>query len=144
MTYKKILCPGCNLPMLNGQMFNGMWGCHWDCTDKVREQERRDNPRPPTKSDLRWDELKKSIDEVGNLAIRLETENVKMLAIMAGLVVLWDADDCVTGSPQHGHQVPGKWDGDRQHPKGSTCEECAVYDAVRAMVAGKSGKARDV
>lgn len=83
MTIKKMLCPGCNLPMLNGQTFNGAYGCHWDCTDKVREQDRRENPRPPTESDLRWDELKKSIDEVGNLAIRLETENGQLRAQLA-------------------------------------------------------------
>lgn len=29
-------CPGCKLPMLNGQQFNGLLQCHWDCQDKVR------------------------------------------------------------------------------------------------------------
>jgi hypothetical protein len=30
-------CPGCNLPMIDGQVFNGLLKCHWDCQDKVRE-----------------------------------------------------------------------------------------------------------
>ncbi len=29
-------CPGCNLPMIDGQVFNGLLKCHWDCQDKVR------------------------------------------------------------------------------------------------------------
>lgn len=70
----KMMCPGCNLPMLDGQAFNGAYGCHWDCTGKVREQERRDNPRPPTESDLRWLEFKKSVEDLGDLAERLEKE----------------------------------------------------------------------
>lgn len=32
------LCPGCNLPMIDGQVFNGLLKCHWDCQDVVREQ----------------------------------------------------------------------------------------------------------
>jgi len=31
-------CPGCNLPMIDGQAFNGLLKCHWDCQDKVREK----------------------------------------------------------------------------------------------------------
>lgn len=31
-------CPGCNLPMINGQVFNGLLKCHWDCQDVVREK----------------------------------------------------------------------------------------------------------
>lgn len=30
-------CPGCEQPMLDGQVFNGLLGCHWDCSDKTRE-----------------------------------------------------------------------------------------------------------
>lgn len=30
-------CPGCNQPMIDGQIFNGLLKCHWDCQDKVRE-----------------------------------------------------------------------------------------------------------
>lgn len=29
-------CPGCNLPMVDGQVFNGLLKCHWDCQDVVR------------------------------------------------------------------------------------------------------------
>ncbi|UAV84626.1 hypothetical protein PHB09_131 [Pseudomonas phage PHB09] len=29
-------CPGCNLPMIEGQVFNGLLKCHWDCQNKVR------------------------------------------------------------------------------------------------------------
>ena len=31
-------CPGCNLPMIDGQTFNGLLRCHWDCQDVVREK----------------------------------------------------------------------------------------------------------
>ena len=30
-------CPGCNLPMIDGQWFNGLLKCHWDCQDIVRK-----------------------------------------------------------------------------------------------------------
>lgn len=30
------LCPGCNLEMKDGQVFNGLLKCHWDCQDAVR------------------------------------------------------------------------------------------------------------
>lgn len=30
-------CPGCNLPMINGQAFNGLLKCNWDCQDIVRK-----------------------------------------------------------------------------------------------------------
>lgn len=29
-------CPGCNKPMIDGQAFNGLLKCHWDCQDIVR------------------------------------------------------------------------------------------------------------
>lgn len=29
-------CPGCGLPMIDGQVFNGLLKCHWDCQDTVR------------------------------------------------------------------------------------------------------------
>jgi hypothetical protein len=31
-------CPGCNKPMLDGQTFNGLLQCHWDCQDIVKEK----------------------------------------------------------------------------------------------------------
>ena len=31
-------CPGCNQPMVDGQTFNGLLKCHWDCTDATREK----------------------------------------------------------------------------------------------------------
>lgn len=31
-----LLCPGCQQPMVDGQVFNGLLKCHWDCTDKTR------------------------------------------------------------------------------------------------------------
>jgi hypothetical protein len=31
-------CPGCNKPMINGQTFNGLLQCHWDCQDVVKEK----------------------------------------------------------------------------------------------------------
>lgn len=36
-------CPGCNLPMLDGQTFNGLLKCHWDCSDATREKMGSDN-----------------------------------------------------------------------------------------------------
>lgn len=29
-------CPGCNQPMIDGQTFDGLLKCHWDCRDVVR------------------------------------------------------------------------------------------------------------
>lgn len=29
-------CPGCNKPMIDGQVFNGLLKCHWDCQEVVR------------------------------------------------------------------------------------------------------------
>lgn len=31
-------CPGCNKPMLDGQVFNGLLKCHWDCQEVVRQK----------------------------------------------------------------------------------------------------------
>ncbi|WP_278939169.1 hypothetical protein [Pseudomonas helleri] len=31
-------CPGCNKPMIDGQVFNGLLKCHWDCQEVVREK----------------------------------------------------------------------------------------------------------
>lgn len=31
-------CPGCNKPMIDGQAFNGLLQCHWDCQDVVRKK----------------------------------------------------------------------------------------------------------
>lgn len=53
--------------------------------------------------------------------------------ILAELVSTWNVE-ADHGSPQHCHQVPGLWDGDSTHPKGSPCRECALYDQVRAHV----------
>lgn len=48
-----------------------------------------------------------------------------------------DADGATlgVGSPEHGHNVRGRWDGDSKHPKGSLCEECAAWDALRKYAA---------
>ncbi len=53
--------------------------------------------------------------------------------ILAELVSTWNVE-ADHGSPQHCHQVPGLWDGDSIHPKGSPCRECALYDQVRSHV----------
>lgn len=29
-------CPGCKKPMIDGQAFNGLLKCHWDCQDIVK------------------------------------------------------------------------------------------------------------
>lgn len=31
------LCPGCDKPMIDGQVFNGLLKCHWDCTEATKE-----------------------------------------------------------------------------------------------------------
>jgi hypothetical protein len=31
-------CPGCNKPMVDGQEFNGLLKCHWDCSDLTRDK----------------------------------------------------------------------------------------------------------
>lgn len=31
-------CPGCEQEMKEGQVFNGLLKCHWDCTDLTREK----------------------------------------------------------------------------------------------------------
>ena len=36
-------CPGCNLPMITGQVFNGLLKCHWDCQDVVRKNMGEEN-----------------------------------------------------------------------------------------------------
>lgn len=32
-----MICLGCGKPMIDGQVFNGLLKCHWDCTDAVRK-----------------------------------------------------------------------------------------------------------
>lgn len=49
---------------------------------------------------------------------------------LAALVRIWNHYQ-PTGSPEHCHQVPGRWDGDRRHKKGSICRECKLYDKMR-------------
>lgn len=53
--------------------------------------------------------------------------------VLERLVALWDRDECL-GSPNHDHLVPGKWDGDTKHPKGSKCLECEAYTDARALL----------
>ena len=36
-------CPGCNKPMIDGQVFNGLLKCHWDCQDVVRKNMGEEN-----------------------------------------------------------------------------------------------------
>lgn len=33
----ELMCPDCKKPMIDGQVFNGLLKCHWDCQEKVRE-----------------------------------------------------------------------------------------------------------
>lgn len=32
------ICLGCGEKMVDGQVFNGLLKCHWDCTDATREK----------------------------------------------------------------------------------------------------------
>lgn len=36
-------CPGCELPMIDGQVFNGLLKCHWDCQEVVRKKMGEEN-----------------------------------------------------------------------------------------------------
>ena len=45
------------------------------------------------------------------------------------------SDNATTGSPHHGHRIPGRWDGDSVNPKGALCEEYAAWDILRQYVA---------
>lgn len=65
-------------------------------------------------------------------------EQASAYTILARLRAIWDADDCPRGAPDHGHRVPGHWDGDAFHPKGSICQECAAHDDARALLDGKA------
>jgi len=31
-------CLGCSKPMIDGQVFNGLLKCHWDCTEATRQK----------------------------------------------------------------------------------------------------------
>lgn len=42
-----------------------------------------------------------------------------------------DPDGAHAGSPQHCHEVRGYWDGDSKNAKGTLCEECGAWDALR-------------
>lgn len=45
------------------------------------------------------------------------------------------SDNAPSGSPEHGHSIPGRWDGDSVNPKGALCEECAAWDVLRQYAA---------
>lgn len=30
-------CPGCNLPLIDGQAMNGLLKCHWDCQEATKK-----------------------------------------------------------------------------------------------------------
>ncbi|WP_400637011.1 hypothetical protein [Pseudomonas aeruginosa] len=58
--------------MVEGQVFNGLYGCHWDCTEKVREQEMRLAPvleRPPIQQ-----AVEEAFEEAGELLRKLRAE----------------------------------------------------------------------
>lgn len=38
------------------------------------------------------------------------------------------------GDPRHGHQVPGRWDGDAKHPAGSICKACRNWEKLRELL----------
>ena len=31
------ICLGCNLPLIDGQVMNGLLKCHWDCQEATRK-----------------------------------------------------------------------------------------------------------
>ncbi len=81
---KVMLCPACNKPMVDGQAFNGLYGCHWDCTDVMREKERAERPpRKPTEVELAFEELRKASQDVAEHAEKLDAENQQLRAQLA-------------------------------------------------------------
>lgn len=89
-----MLCPGCNQPMVDGQAFNGLYGCHWDCADKVREQERAQRPpRKPTELDKAVDDLRSTALEAIAAAEKLEAENYALQDQVKGLQELMAQQD---------------------------------------------------
>ena len=52
---------------------------------------------------------------------------------LAAIVRFWNLFQPI-GSPNHCHAVPGKWDGDARHKKGSPCRECALHDKFRKLL----------
>lgn len=64
-------CPGCNNPMLEGQSFNGLLKCHWDCQDIVREQMGQDNADDLIQFRVNARLKKEGIDEYNPLFERL-------------------------------------------------------------------------
>lgn len=46
-----------------------------------------------------------------------------------------DPDNDLSGSPQHGHRIAGRWDGDGTNRKGTLCEECAAWNTMRKYAA---------
>lgn len=82
-----MLCPACDKPMVDGQAFNGLYGCHWGaCADKMREQERAERPpRKPTEVELAFEELRKAAKDVAEHAENLEAENFALQDQVKGL-----------------------------------------------------------
>ncbi len=56
------------------------------------------------------------------------------LSLLAGLVAIAN-EECLVGSPNHAHEVPGIWDPDNGELAGKPCAECAMYDLARKIVA---------
>lgn len=69
--------------------------------------------------------------------------DVRMVSVprelLVGLVALQDKKrlgrSTVSGSPNHGHEVPGIWDSDNGELAGNPCAECAMYDYARMIIA---------
>lgn len=82
-------------------------------------------------------ELYAAQDQVAGLQELMRTQRApeNLDVAVRHLVAAAEADDCHQGSPEHGHRLAGRWDGDNKHPKGSLCEECAAWDILRKYVA---------
>lgn len=81
-----MLCPACEQPMVDGQAFDGLYGCHWACADVMRERERADRPpRKPTEAELLFEELRKTALEAVAIAEKLEAENYALHDQVKGL-----------------------------------------------------------
>lgn len=65
-------CPGCNQPMIDGQAFNGAYGCHWACVDTVRAQQ--EPRREPPVSDSRFEAVEESLKELSASFEKLDAE----------------------------------------------------------------------
>lgn len=80
----KLICPGCDLPMVDGQVFNGLYACHWDCTEKVRNLE-SDQRAEQIIADRRESDTEKARQVLGLVVERVDAQFAKLEELVAQL-----------------------------------------------------------